>query len=323
MSERPLLRKLVDNRVTRRLRPGLDRFLIARSTGMALFENLANRLPAAGRDALFWQSGSGEHAPVAFPRDEWRVDDGVTRYRLPLRREHARFDWAAALGALGHDAGIKAIYKERTLEARRLGHRVRFVDVGANFGWHSFWHLGAGHEVVAFEPNPRCRPYFEAICARNGWRTSVLHSVAVGATAGEAELWFPPGAEWLGTLRPDSVSHADTSDWSVQTVPVISIDALDLDQGVDQLWIKVDTEGHEIEVIRGAMRTLSRCSLLFFESWPRSADREAIFATLSGLGFELWPIDHRGRGPDVLDAASFVSSRVADFVAIPKERASQ
>lgn len=175
-----------------------------------------------------------------------------------MRGEQAVFDWAAALGALGHDAGIEAIHRELAEAAVEQGERVHAVDVGANVGWLSFWHLAAGHRVLAFEPNPTCHGYFRMICELNGWPADV-RPLAVGASHGEADLKFPPGEEWLGTVQPGKVHHADTSNWASLRVAVVTLDAVVLDQPGERLILKIDTEGNELDVLRGVSRLLPKC----------------------------------------------------------------
>lgn len=76
---RPLLARLLDNRVTRRMQPSLDRALIRYPAGIAGFQYLMNRLSPGGRSALFSQSGASVRATAAFGATRWRVQDGPAR----------------------------------------------------------------------------------------------------------------------------------------------------------------------------------------------------------------------------------------------------
>lgn len=124
----------IDNRMTRRVRPSLDRVVMRHGTGIAGFQYLMKTLSPKGRSAVFHQSGSCAKPALRSGATRSWVEDGPSCYDLPLRAEQAAFVWAAALGALGHDAGIKSIHRELAEAAVAHGERVRFVDVGANFG---------------------------------------------------------------------------------------------------------------------------------------------------------------------------------------------
>jgi FkbM family methyltransferase len=303
----------VDNRFTRAVRPRVDRALMRHRFGVMAFQALANRLSPGGRAALFGQSGASAAPTARFGAPRWQVEDGPAHYELPLRPDHAAFDWAAALGALGHDAGVKAIYRRLAEAAAREDARVRFIDVGANFGWHSFWHLAAGHDVIAFEPNPNCHDYFRRVCALNGWPAEVLRPMAVGAAQGTVELHFPPGREWLGTVQPAKVRHADPSSWSHQPVPIVSLDALALADTAAWIVLKIDTEGNELDVLRGASGLLAKCRAVLFESWVSDPDRAAIFDRLADAGFEVMAIDEEGCSDVPLGRDAFVADRETNF----------
>ncbi len=313
---RSLCERLIDNRVTRRVRPQLDRSLFRSRAGVRLFERLANRLSPERRAALFRQSAGSAGRGCRFGASEWHVADGPSSYVLPLRADHAAFDWAAALGALGHDAGVKAEYRRLTRSARAQRQAIRFIDVGANFGWHSFWHLGAGHTVLALEPNPKCHSYFRYVCRLNGWRDDCLMPSAAGDAPGEAELCYPDGQEWLGTLRPERITHADPSTWNRIRVPIVALDSMDLDEGSAWLVLKIDTEGHELAVLSGALRLLTRCRAVFFESWHSDPDRLRIFERLQEAGFSIFDVVDRGRGRTPLGSTGFVDSHETNFLAL-------
>ncbi|WOX24682.1 FkbM family methyltransferase [Streptomyces solicathayae] len=138
------------------------------------------------------------------------------------------------------------------------------VDVGANLGVYSCLaarRLPPGGRVVAFEPVPENRALLRENVERNAARGAgeagvdvVVEPLAVGAAAGTAVL----------RLARDCGQHFVTVDGS-RGVPVRQV-ALDdhlpglLGDGPDRSPVdvlKVDTEGYEGHVLRGARRILA------------------------------------------------------------------
>ena len=126
------------------------------------------------------------------------------------------------------------------------------VDVGANDGWHTLVMAAAtrpGGAVLAVEPLPDAVARLRSNLARNTWADSVeVHTVALGADAGEVELNvfddLPPGYASTSTLgRSDARSTLVTR---------MTLDELVAARARRPTVVKVDVEGGELDVLRGA-----------------------------------------------------------------------
>jgi FkbM family methyltransferase len=139
------------------------------------------------------------------------------------------------------------------------------LDVGANVG---MWVLGvaraAGPTAVvhAFEPLPANFERLAENLRRNALGWVRCHRVAVADRAGEARFLLPgPGNSGVGSLS------AEGSGASV-TVEVTTLDAFCREQGLSRVHIlKVDVEGAELRVFRGAATLLgsARPPVIMFE----------------------------------------------------------
>lgn len=134
------------------------------------------------------------------------------------------------------------------------------IDVGANVGIYS---LGlarlahAGH-IHAFEPNPSVAEHLRENVRANGLTNVVVHQVAVSAMAGSMRFKenpsFTAGSRTTDNAAPmfNEVFAAGAID-----VPSVTLDEVVREAGLDRLdIIKIDTEGHEIDVLNGARETL-------------------------------------------------------------------
>jgi FkbM family methyltransferase len=193
----------------------------------------------------------------------WLVD------RLPLSaRSAGRYWYRRALGRLDPAmAIISPILRPGT----------RAIDAGANNGVYAYFLARAGLRVEAFEPVPSCQTVIAAMPVSN----VTLHRVALSDTAGRRELVVPlqgGGAETqlahLGVRDSESVGER----W---TVDVTTLDSYHFD---DVSIIKIDVEGHELAVLRGARETLRHARpVLYVEIEARHAGIEQMSETFEFL----------------------------------------
>lgn len=162
------------------------------------------------------------------------------------------------------DRGWEVIYFGGTYE-RGTTHLVERVvrpgdvalDIGANIGWYTVLlgaRVGAG-VVHAFEPVP---PIFEELrenCRLNDVQDRVrLNNLALGEHPGTVDLHTfagsPHGHSSQSTLGRD--------DYTAFRTPVVRLDDYLEESGTESpAFIKMDVEGAEMNVLRGAERLLS------------------------------------------------------------------
>jgi FkbM family methyltransferase len=127
-------------------------------------------------------------------------------------------------------------------------------DVGANVGLASL-SVGArcnGRRVTihAFEPSTANLAHLRRNAAANDWLDLRINPSAVGAAAGEVQLVH--GAE-SGHHHVDARGSA-----AGETVHMIALDDYASQQRIDIVHaLKIDVEGYELEVLRGAARLLT------------------------------------------------------------------
>ena len=127
-----------------------------------------------------------------------------------------------------------------------------FVDVGANVGFYSILAGGVvGSPCVALEPVPQTFERLRENLELNGLHEIVrAQNLGVGSQPGTLRFTWTEGAN-------NHVLTRDSEDSSIP-VTVTSLDDLLADEEASPTIIKIDVEGWEAEVIRGAAEVLGR-----------------------------------------------------------------
>jgi FkbM family methyltransferase len=169
-------------------------------------------------------------------------------------------------------------------------------DVGANCGQtimtlHSFF----PQRVAAFEPSPDSFGYMES--NNNIWGWADFHQLAVSDHDGEVELAYPAAEqEETGQLVTPGLSGMEwePADWSLVervTVPCRTADSLAAEHGTPD-FMKVDTEGHELAVLRGAAGIVTAGVTDFLIEFHSPGNQEACCRELEGAGYGLQILRH-------------------------------
>jgi len=153
-------------------------------------------------------------------------------------------------------------------------------DVGAHVGFHAlFCGLLAGHSgrVFAFEPDPQCRASLEQQIAANPQLPLVVLPYALSDRRGELPFDTSKGSS-------QSRLHAEGN----LLVEATSIDSLVHDAGFPPPQVmKIDVEGHEAAVLRGAKVTLVRYRPVVLCDYNDDSTLQVVQALLNPLGYEV------------------------------------
>ncbi|MEA3174151.1 MAG: hypothetical protein QOF42_1562 [Gammaproteobacteria bacterium] len=138
------------------------------------------------------------------------------------------------------------------------------IDVGANIGFYTIGaalRLGSGR-VLSIEPTASAYGRLQRNVETNAVSAKVmLEKALVGDAAGECSISVVDGREEyssIGGLVNPSVAHVAAQEVAREIVPIRTLDSLVTKYGLSPNLIKIDVEGAEYKVLRGATDTLSR-----------------------------------------------------------------
>lgn len=194
---------------------------------------------------------------------------------------------------------------------RRLKPDDAIVDVGANVG-HVLLLLSDlvnPNHMIGFEPTPVTFGRLKENWALNGWAIGQLHQCAVGAEDGQLFIPDTPSPVTTNSLKSTRGDHE------------VAVDVKPLDAMGDWLGkgpvglLKIDVEGFEPDVVRGAMVFLKsrRPRLVMFESLDGKLDPQ-IANCFSAAAYHVFQLDPAGQ-PD------FVNLNAQNLFAMPNELA--
>ena len=143
-------------------------------------------------------------------------------------------------------------YHDMLFVLRYLRSTDTFVDVGANVGIYSLLAARAvpQGQVLAFEPNPVAAERMRKNLRLNRLDNVMLRATALGSRAGSASL--------TARLGPgDHIALGQSSEVETIAVSMTTLNAA-VDRTAPVSLVKIDVEGFEVEVLRGATDLLAR-----------------------------------------------------------------
>ncbi len=156
------------------------------------------------------------------------------------------------------------------------------VEVGANIGAITVFlakHVGPRGLVVAVEPQ---RLVYQTLCANlalNSIVNALCYQQASGAHAGSIRVpsLDPYVQNNFGALALGQHQQGEV-------VPLVPVDAFRLQHCH---FIKVDVEGMEEEVLRGAANTIARCRPLLYVENDRIEKSDSLVRYIASLGYRM------------------------------------
>lgn len=198
-----------------------------------------------------------------FPRGSVRLARILAALRPSLRRYRARTRYGPIVcdvsetvcyGLAIHGEVAKWRPDEAAIASIPLDRDSVVLDIGANIGVMTrIFGARAGH-VHAFEPAPRAL----ALLKENAPANCTIHAVAIGDRDGAAHI-----------AELEALDQSHLAERGLE-VPMRTVDSL----GLEPDLIKIDVEGFEPSVLRGATQTLKLGPILMFEALSDGALEE-------------------------------------------------
>jgi FkbM family methyltransferase len=209
-------------------------------------------------------------------------DHGNLPFRINTESELAR--WRA------HSFYTKEPETIAWIDSVQGGDDLVFIDVGANLGLYSLYAASTGRfkEIHAVECVPHTLNLLQENISLNEDRQNIfVHPVALFDEICKVEIQMTdlrPGAG-LNRVRPRGYMHGPSS----SAFDIIEVDAITGDLLIDEIaeskfFVKVDTDGSELEVLLGFEKAIERRNILsiLVETSSTTSDNCRSFLTSRG-----------------------------------------
>ena len=241
------------------------------------------------------------------PSDANHVQAPVLDFRMKLRLDDK---------GLSRDLIIHGIREKDATGYLRplLRDRRTIIEIGANQGYYAIMEAvdsPPGARIHAFEPHPENVDTLKMNIQLNSCadKFATVEQVAISCVDGIANLYIHDLSNWH--------SLADVGlqgGWrGVMQVPTLSLDTYCKNNTISHIdFVRMDVEGHEIEVVKGGCDILQRSEdcLIFMELHTRQLRQmghsgEELLRILASLGFNYITVCGKGK---------FLKSQSPDYV---------
>lgn len=216
--------------------------------------------------------------------------------------------WRGAVKRVLRGVGYDLIqYRPSSSDSAKLKALMRHLgidlvlDVGANEGQFATELLRSGYRgrIVSFEPLREAHARLQQAAAREP-RWTVHERCAIGDTDGEVQIHVA-GNSVSSSIRPMLEQHAQSAPESryvgQEAVPLRRLDAAAAPHLGDarEVYLKIDTQGYEAAVLRGAPQLLQRVRAVQLELSlvPLYEGQELwqhFLALMQAQGFVVWTL---------------------------------
>ena len=186
------------------------------------------------------------------------------------------------------------------LKSFKIDNPVVF-DVGANIGGYTeaFLNTMPNSSVFAFEPSSSAQ---KSLKTRFNGQTKVeIIPIALGKENSRLNLYSDRSESGLASLTKRRVQHFGIEMNYIESVQCRKLDDWIIERGVYPDFIKIDVEGHELDVLSGAVSCLSKVRVVQFEFGGCNIDTRTFFQDFwyffANYGYSMYRITPFGAVP--------------------------
>lgn len=163
-----------------------------------------------------------------------------------------------------------------------------FVDIGSHIGTYSVILSKKCKQVIAFEPQEKIYECLNTSITCNNCNNIITYNVGLGSEECEKTLYHVSEDGGGSSL----LQNTNKKVISTEKIIIKTLDNYNL-SNID--FLKIDVEGYELEVLKGAANTLynNKYPPFIFEVWPHEwykTQKETLLNYVEKLGYKVYPI---------------------------------
>jgi len=203
-----------------------------------------------------------------------------------------------------------------------------FIDIGVNTGQTLIKIKSIDDKIpyYGFEPNPNCVYYLQYLQEQNDLQNVTFSCFALGNVQGTTEMHFLGDEDTRATILKTETTPTDLIHHRL--VAVTTLDQVNPDIPVGKtVVLKIDVEGFELEVIKGALHFISKHRpIILFEVLPHNGSQNCksraieLFQTIEKQRYQLFRINRNGGREEMKSEFDNINNfDETDYISLPVE----
>ena len=193
--------------------------------------------------------------------------------------------WDYALSYKWHDIGLSKVEKiiDNFYDENGL-----FIDIGSNMGLRSLTYLSSKKKCLLFEPNIDLHKFNKELFELNNFSNYELSSFCLSDYNRKEKIYIS-SSSYMSSLDSEIAKQDHIVD--EREVELITLDSYLKDNKEIVENIKIDVEGHEYSVIKGAHKTIQNNKpTLLIEILDENGNRKLICDFFNNLNYSIYEI---------------------------------
>ncbi len=200
--------------------------------------------------------------------------------------------WHFAISYIWHDAGLSII--EQHLNSF-YKNNFAYFDIGSNVGLRSVYALSEKRPTVLFDPNPEVSKICQQMIVLNDFKNYKIEQSGVSDSEGQLSFYISSSAYMSSFDKEHAAKDKIVAEIKI---PVTTINLyLKANPQYQPKIVKIDVEGFEINVLKGATDMLTNYKpALLIEILDTTDNRKAILDYLASFSYEAFYLFNKNVG---------------------------
>lgn len=219
---------------------------------------------------------------------------------IPLRLNQAFIKILNQSIGFGFDSGLRneVFQFSRVIQKYKVENPV-VLDVGANIGnWSKEFNLQFENCVIhAFEPSKKT--YLKLVESTKEYPNTHVYNLGLGQADNFQNLYYDVEESGMASLSKRNLKHLNVEFEEFEQVKVVRLDTFLQEKSIKPDFMKIDVEGHELDVLQGLGAFIKDLKVIQFEFGGTDIDSRTYFQDFwnffEGTHFRLYRLTPKGK----------------------------
>ena len=171
-----------------------------------------------------------------------------------------------------------------------------FIDIGANLGLRTLYPLSVKRPVILFEPNGGLKKFTQEVYVLNEFSGYAFENICLSEQNGEINFYISPSSYMSSIYKENAEMDKEEGKVKVEIVKTTTLDSyLEHKLQIKPKIIKIDTEGNEYSILKGALNTIQKHQpAIIVEILPQTKNGVELYNLLKDFGYICFALSDEG-----------------------------